>query len=463
MQLILDCFKRIFEALAGVYTKAETDSALGLKADATALEAEAQAREQADEALGAKIDANTANDNALANVIKWQTYAAAIQKELDAETAMQFAQEFERATDEYLADPTATKEWYTSSETESTNPYFLENATKPIVDFQVVKASRSAIPVGSFNANTNVPIFLPNVIDVQSAFYLLKVFNSPVVLPSAELFVQTFYGANMLNRPLSFPSATNCRLMLAGATSFNSKLYLPNATNCREMLRGATSFNQSLSLPKATDCYGAFSGSPINNIVSLPSCSNAQNAFNYTKMSTANISATLDSLPTWTDGGSHVITFTGNPGIASTATDETFTVADEDGTEYSLANCPIFDTDDEAQTLRKAFVLAVVKKGWTVEGSVYSNTAATMSLGLDDEMGAGGVPMWYRLTEDEYGEVKDANGVRYILSECGSVFTPQGENLGYTQFPSREACLEAWSLTELTEEEMFPQDFGSEE
>lgn len=58
MQLILGLFKKIFVALQGVYTKAESDAALATKADATALTEEAQAREQADTALEKRVDAN---------------------------------------------------------------------------------------------------------------------------------------------------------------------------------------------------------------------------------------------------------------------------------------------------------------------------------------------------------------------------------------------------------------------
>lgn len=65
--------------------------------------------------------------------------------------------------------------------------------------------------------------------------------------------------------------------------------------------------------------------------------------------------------------------------------------------------------------------------------------------------------MVYKLTKDENGNVRDKDGVRYYLSECGVAYTPQGVNYGYTPFDSREACLAAWELTELTEEEMFPQ------
>jgi len=62
----------------------------------------------------------------------------------------------------------------------------------------------------------------------------------------------------------------------------------------------------------------------------------AQSAFANTAMSAENISATLDSLPTWTDGALHVISFTGTPGAAEL-------------------------------TQESPSVAAAVAKGWTVE------------------------------------------------------------------------------------------------
>lgn len=69
-----------------------------------------------------------------------------------------------------------------------------------------------------------------------------------------------------------------------------------------------------------------------------------------------------------------------------------------------------------------------------------------------------GVMLYYRIekTDGSLGDVKDAEGNLYILCETGAAFSAAGKNIGYTQFPSREACLSAWNLTELTEEEMFP-------
>lgn len=63
--------------------------------------------------------------------------------------------------------------------------------------------------------------------------------------------------------------------------------------------------------------------------------------------------------------------------------------------------------------------------------------------------------MYYRLVEatDGIGDVKDAGGKAYTLCETGAAYSANGVNIGYTPFPSREACLAAWGLREITEEE----------
>ena len=64
--------------------------------------------------------------------------------------------------------------------------------------------------------------------------------------------------------------------------------------------------------------------------------------------------------------------------------------------------------------------------------------------------------MFYKLTKNEDGNVKDKNGVRYRLAECVAAHTPQGLNVGYTFFESREAALAFYGVEEVPEEEMFP-------
>ena len=92
-----------------------------------------------------------------------------------------------------------------------------------------------------------------------------------------------------------------------------------------------------VDLSDATSLSDTLSGSGLFNLpVTISKCKSAQGAFKNTAMSAENISKTLDSLPTWTDGASHVITFTGSPGAAEL-------------TQYSPS------------------VAAAIAKGWTVE------------------------------------------------------------------------------------------------
>ena len=63
--------------------------------------------------------------------------------------------------------------------------------------------------------------------------------------------------------------------------------------------------------------------------------------------------------------------------------------------------------------------------------------------------------MVYKLEKDENGNVKDKNGVRYMLSECRVAYTPQGVNYGYTAFESRAAALAAFGVQDIPESELF--------
>ena len=72
--------------------------------------------------------------------------------------------------------------------------------------------------------------------------------------------------------------------------------------------------------------------------------------------------------------------------------------------------------------------------------------------------------MFYKLekTESGYSNVVSKSGEKLLLVECGMAQSKAGTNVGYTEFPSRESCLAAWGLTEVPEEELFPQEEGDE-
>lgn len=150
-------------------------------------------------------------------------------------------------------------------------PYLERVATTSIVDFQVSSMNVLNGSHGALNKNTNVPVFLTKCVRNPQAFYGNKVFNSPCI------FIRTTssYGAFL------------------GATAFNNFALIDDVVIGTRLFEGASSYDQKTRLSNLSD---------------------GTSAFKNTAMSAENISATLDSLPTWTDGASHVITFTGSPG-----------------------------------------------------------------------------------------------------------------------------------------------------
>lgn len=451
MQFILKLLRKILESLKDYYTSEQFDELSGVKVGKDsfneAISAEAEARASADEALESEISSAVSNQTALENVARWQGYANAMQSMVDEETAAQIAEEFEKATDEYLKDPTATKEWastpnITEGTVTSTNPFYKTPSTRPIVDFSltVLKGQTYFGISGSFNNQQNVPVFAPRVTNIEAVFAYTKM-TSPVFFYAAERAYYSFSGttlfnqllslpkawycygmlrnAKAFNQPLSLPSATNCSYMLADATSFNQPIDLPEATNVSALLQNVKVFNNTLTLPKAVWCSSmVINCSKFNQAVSLPSCSLASWAFQNTAIDAQNISKTLDSLKDWSSDTSsqlHEIGFVNTPGMVATATPDTFIVTDGD-TEYSFECCPSFDTDDENQSLRKSFVLAVLKKGWSISmnhpifhgedgrGVFANKTMKSMAIALPNLTNGGNVEdngMFYNCTELE--------------------------------------------------------------
>ena len=427
MQFILKLLKEVLNRLSNIYKKEFVDELLSTKVSVDesedVIDGLAISREQKDEIIQDNIDSSKSYDEALSNVIKWQSYAAAMQSMVDDETAIQIAEEFEKAAEEYLKNPSASKIWKPS-------PYYETTTTQPIIDFNV---SECLIldNTSSLGVSSNVPVLLPNATKTSGLLLLNKVFNSPLVLPTTtyapHLIQQTtlmdslvwcpnvenakrlayaaaafnrplylpkatdctemLYNAKLFNQPLSLPEATLCSKLLIYAYAFNSPLDLPKADNCSFLVYNCTKFNQPVSLPSATNCAGAFRGaSSMNQVVSLPkasycdelfhsavsynqtvllpSCSTAARAFYNTGMSSDNISKTLDSLPKW-DSGTHSIMFTGSPGAKYVDTHEPIMV-EVDGEYRFFDDFPRYTTDDDNDSLRKSTASAVAR-GWTIE------------------------------------------------------------------------------------------------
>jgi hypothetical protein len=203
--------------------------------------------------------------------------------------------EFQR----WQMNPNEVKEWVTTSATESTNPYFSTPPTRPVVDFSVKTAKGLLADIPCFNRDTNAIIFLPSATNAAYSLSKGNRFDSLLILPNAVDCRNTLYESDSMKHDVFLPSATVCSAMMVRATTFNGRVVVPNAKECNYMLYGASKFDRS---------------------VKLTACSSAQHAFYSTAMSAENISATLDSLPTW-KGGTHIITFTGSPGAAELTQD----------------------------------------------------------------------------------------------------------------------------------------------
>lgn len=66
--------------------------------------------------------------------------------------------------------------------------------------------------------------------------------------------------------------------------------------------------------------------------------------------------------------------------------------------------------------------------------------------------------MVYKLIENENGEYKAADGLRYDLLEAINVMTPQGKNVGWTEYKDIEEAISAFKLVYvgIGEEEEVP-------
>ena len=67
--------------------------------------------------------------------------------------------------------------------------------------------------------------------------------------------------------------------------------------------------------------------------------------------------------------------------------------------------------------------------------------------------------MVYRKIQNEQGDYKDSQDVRWDILEAHEAWTPQGKNVGWDEYPSLEVALQAYGLTydplpETAEEEL---------
>lgn len=57
---------------------------------------------------------------------------------------------------------------------------------------------------------------------------------------------------------------------------------------------------------------------------------------------------------------------------------------------------------------------------------------------------------YYKKEKTEYGSYVDAEGVRYMVEWCNTIYSPKNltpEQLGYEPYENQDEALEAWGLT----------------
>jgi hypothetical protein len=205
------------------------------------------------------------------------------------------------AFERWQKNPNEVKEWVNTGNANenitSTCPYFDVAPTKPVVDFSVVEAkSRSTNGIKPlFGVECYETIFLP-------------------ATKSLEVFV---YSNQKANCDIIAPNATSVFRAIQNAQTFEGRVYCPKATIWDNFAQGAVLFNHPVTSQNGESFSMAFYGAKkYDQFTDMRSAKSAPNAFCNTAMSAENISKTLDSLPTWTNGASHVITFTGSTGAA---------------------------------------------------------------------------------------------------------------------------------------------------
>lgn len=370
------------------YTKQETDAALATKADATALESEAQAREQA--------DANAAQERESARLReqwKSQTYAE-----------FRFVNTSTTTTQYDLFKVTSNGAWWVDFGDGNGAQLQTELVSTPVLDFgsdteRLVRFYGAITKIELADSRTGVgEIRMSNiVIDSEFLSSVSNLFKFVIADDSiVEIVAQNASGAlssgwravtigaaRIFSKNVKFQNSYKTLVFESTNGNFNvsnSIVVLCQKTVFFSAHTGFTADVANLHIPEngllIIDCPNLLStttdfrylykvGVSATVLIRFPSLSNAPNFFSgysANRFSLTQMLPTLESLPVWADGNTH------NFGIHCyyTETTETFTATDADGVSYSLENCPSFDEDDAEQTFRKAYVLTIAKKGWTI-------------------------------------------------------------------------------------------------
>ncbi len=181
--------------------------------------------------------------------------------------------------------------------------------------------------------------------------------DNPDVLEAKGTLLRASFNADT-NVPITLEGAEDVSSMLVAAKSFNQPLSLPSAKKCAYLLAYASAFNQPISLPSATSCTGAFK---------------------YTALSAANANAIMESLPAFTDGSSHVITFNFSPCCIEEAFDPSIATAKGWTVSAATGAFEVFPIEVSVLNKSRALSFRIIKKGTLGDFSVVAEPRSFVS------------------------------------------------------------------------------------
>ena len=403
------------------YTKRESDAQLAVKADKAEVEAEAQARQEADEALGERIDSGDSKLSRAELIEKWRdkTYCEltitkysnnnvarlprieangiwwidmddgnGAQMRIDDNVQIEF--DWGTQTEKKIVIYGNVTKIYNNIEDVDGNYRYL-NEYFFVVSGIVESLHRALVFGGRWEA------FSMDITILSKKFSMKEIFGAGPTVDKYPKYTQSmttgreyklkishgeenYYSgflANAKAKTLIVDSSAVKYFQIGGGANGSTFEKLICSVYIDESVgigfgnfyaqKNLTYMNTALSVGTASfsSLYGM-----TDFVGTMPNLSDVPALFNKVPLNVPSIVGVLNKLPTYTDGGQHRIGFTvtgsTTAGIASEATTETFTATDENGTAYSVENCPRFINDDADSTLRKAYVLAIAKKGWEV-------------------------------------------------------------------------------------------------
>lgn len=339
MQLVLELLKKIFVALSGIYTKQESDAQLAVKADKAEVEAEAQAREEADAALDERVAAiEPAKDS------DWKDYMLARAKLTGVQGNIELVKKaivdsvalgdssmlparmiedwealysyevfsgeklksdfwdayFEALTD-WIENPVVGEKWEVNDNGDGTysssSPYFSAAPTKPVVNFSVSRLCGVSADITPFHKDTDVVVYVPSCTYALRPFTRGKM-NSAFIAPNLEILTYLCVYNSKYDVSLVFLSVNNANGALESTQGYNSDVFIGSATSARRFFANSYRYNAKVYAGNVSNGVEMFlDAHDYDQPTGFGSLTSGGSMFKATSMSPDSIVSVLKSLP----------------------------------------------------------------------------------------------------------------------------------------------------------------------